>query len=146
MKIALVEAELARQEDEVPVGAVIVSGGQIIARAHNRRESDNNALHHAEILAIEQACKVIGGWRLIGCEMYVTLEPCAMCAGAIVNSRLDAVYFGAYDNKAGCCGSVYDLTGDGKFNHKPNVTGGVMIKECGTILSDYFKEKRKKKC
>ncbi len=146
MELALELAKKARDFDEVPVGAVIIKDGEVIASAFNTRETSGNAVNHAEIIAIGQACAKVGGWRLVGCDLYVTLEPCAMCTGAIINSRIDNVYFGAYDGKAGCCGTVYDLINDGKFNHKPNVTGGIMEKECSEILSSYFKTKREKKC
>lgn len=121
---ALKEADKAPAEHEVPVGAVVVCEGKIIARAHNRRENKQSATAHAELLAIEKACRKLKSWRLVGCELYVTLEPCPMCAGAIINSRIDAVYFGASDPKAGCCGSLYNLTGDVRFNHRPIVEGG----------------------
>ena len=143
MREALSEACKAEAQDEVPVGAVIVRGGEIIARAHNMRETDQIGTHHAEILAIEQACKAVGSWRLSECDIYVTLEPCPMCAGALINSRIRTIYYGASDPKAGCCGTLYDLTGDGKFNHKPKVIGGVLADECGKILTNYFKKKRK---
>ena len=146
MRLALDNAEKAKEIDEVPVGAVIVKDGEVIGSAFNTRETSGNAVNHAEIIAIGQACEKVGNWRLIGCDMYVTLEPCAMCTGAIINARIDNVYFGAYDKKAGCCGTVYDLINDNKFNHKPNVIGGIMEEECSNILSSYFKTKREKKC
>ena len=140
MREALLEARLAGQRDEVPVGAVVVRDGEIIARAGNSREGDKNALCHAEIKAINEACAALGGWRLVGCTLYVTLEPCPMCAGAIINSRVENVVFGAYDLKAGAFGSMIDLTAYPLF--KPKVTGGVLRDECATLLSEFFKKKR----
>lgn len=137
---ALLEAEKARNEDEVPVGAVIVRNGEIIARAYNTREKDKNALYHAEIKAIDEACKLLHGWRLVGCTLYVTLEPCPMCAGAIVNSRIERVVYGAPDNKAGAFGTMINLTDYPLF--KPEITSGVLKDECSKILSDFFKKKR----
>ncbi len=139
--------ELARgaaQADEVPVGALIVRDGQVIATAANRRETDKCATHHAEVLAIEAACKRLGGWRLPNSTLYVTLEPCPMCAGAIVNARIDRVVWGAYDPKGGAFGSVLNLT-ELPLNHKPTLEGGVMEEECAHVLSSYFRTKRKKK-
>lgn len=141
---ALAEARMAALRDEVPVGAVIVRDGEIIARAGNRRESDKMALAHAETLAIMDACRALGGWRLPRCTLYVTLEPCPMCAGAIVNSRIERVVYGASDMKAGAFGSVLDLNSF-SLNHHPEITSGVMAVECAAVLSDYFKEKRKNK-
>ena len=140
MREALCQAEKARQEDEVPVGAVIVRGGEIIARAYNTREYGKNALYHAEIKAIDQACKALGGWRLVGCTMYVTLEPCPMCAGAIVNARVERVVYGAPDHKAGAFGTMLNLTDYPLY--KPQITGGVLAEECASILSEFFKNKR----
>ena len=140
MRKALEEAKEAFSEDEVPVGAVIVRNGEIIASAHNTRESDKNALHHAEVKAIDEACKALGGWRLVGCTLYVTLEPCPMCAGAIINARVERVVYGAYDKKAGSFGTMLDLT-DYPF-YKPEIEGGVLSDECSAILSDFFKAKR----
>ena len=137
---ALLEAEKARNEDEVPVGAVIVRNGEIIARAYNTREKDKNALYHAEIKAIDEACKLLHGWRLVGCTLYVTLEPCPMCAGAIVNSRIERVVYGAPDNKAGAFGTMINLTDYPLF--KPEITSGVLKDQCSKILSDFFKKKR----
>ena len=144
MKKALGRAKTAREHGETPVGAVIVKDGKIIAGGRNRREEAKNALCHAEMAAINAACKKLGGWRLIGCDMYVTLEPCPMCAGAIINSRIENVYFGAYDKKAGSFGSIADFNEIG-YNHKPNVEGGVMEKECSQILSEFFKDLRHNK-
>ena len=140
MKIALEEAMIAKGLDEVPVGAVIVKDGQVVARGHNLRENTKDATMHAEIVAIRQACEKIGDWRLEGCDIYVTLEPCPMCMGAILNSRVARVYYGAYDIKWGACGSRYDLR-EGCY-HKVEVTGGVLNEQCAQILGDYFKEKR----
>ena len=140
MSLAISEAEKARNEDEVPVGAIIVRNGEVIARAYNTREYGKNALYHAEIKAIDEACKVLGGWRLVGCTMYVTLEPCPMCAGAIINARIERVVYGAPDHKAGAFGTMINLTDYPLF--KPQITSGVMQEECAKILSDFFKAKR----
>ena len=142
---AIKQAEKARSIGETPIGAVIVYDGKIIARGYNKRETMKNSLKHAEIEAINKACKVRGGWRLFGCDLYVTLEPCPMCSGAIIQSRIDNVYFGAYDAKSGCAGSSINLFEEGLFNHNVNVCGGVMEKECSALLSDFFKELRKAK-
>ena len=141
MKEALCLAQKAFLKDEVPVGAVIIKENKIIGEGYNRREELGNSLAHAEIVAINQACESLGSWRLDGCELYVTLEPCPMCAGAIVNSRIDTVVYGAYDDRAGCFGSVQDFT-DLPFNHKPNLVGGYMEKECRELLGVFFKGKR----
>lgn len=143
MEAALHEAEKAFAEGEVPVGAVIVRDGEIIARGRNRRESEKNALCHAEIEAINAACKALGGWRLIGCTLYVTLEPCPMCAGAVINSRIERVVYGASDKKAGSVGSIVNLFSL-PYNHFPEVTSGVLSDRCSAILSDFFKNLRKK--
>ena len=143
MSVALNLALQAADEGEVPVGAVIVKDGEIVSTGRNRREKGKNALYHAEIEAIDNACKKLGGWRLWQCEMYVTLEPCPMCSGAIINSRLKKITFGAYDKKAGCCGSVTDIFSL-PFNHRPEIVGGFMEKECSEILSDFFKNLRNK--
>lgn len=141
MSEAIAEARLAEEKDEVPVGAVVVQDGRIIARAHNLRETAKNALMHAETMAVDAACRTLGGWRLPRCTLYVTLEPCPMCAGAIVNSRIDRVVFGAYDRRAGAFGSVLDLNAY-PLNHKPEIVGGVMEEECRTMLQEFFKKKR----
>ncbi len=141
MQIALKEAKKAAIKGEVPVGAVIVKNGEIIARAHNTKESKKNAIHHAEIIAIDKACKKIGGWRLFDCELYVTLEPCPMCTGAIINSRLKRVIFGTNDAKTGCINSVANFF-DMPFNHKPTVKSGVLEKECSELLQLFFTELR----
>lgn len=143
MLAAIAQAKLAAEEQEVPVGAVITRKGEIVSVGRNRREYGKNALYHAEIEAIDNACKALGGWRLWECEMFVTLEPCPMCTGAIINSRIRRVVFGAYDKKAGCCGSVTNLF-DMPFNHKPELEGGFMQEECAAILSDFFKRLRNK--
>lgn len=141
MRLALEQAARAAELGEVPVGAVIVRDGQVIAQACNRRETDKNALAHAELLAIDEACRKLGGWRLFGATLFVTLEPCPMCTGAIINSRIDRVVYGARDAKAGSCGSVVDLTGF-PYNHKPELVGGVLAEECAGILSSFFKKLR----
>ncbi len=141
MREALAEAKKAAQLGEIPVGAVIVRDEQIIARAHNRRELDHNALAHAEVLCIQQACQRLQSWRLTGCELYVTLEPCPMCSGAIINSRLDRVVYGAKDDKAGCAGSVADLFVM-PFNHTPVVRSGILAEECAAVLRCFFQELR----
>lgn len=145
MKEALKEAKKAYDKLEVPVGAVIVKDGKIIARAHNLKETKYDTTKHAEILAIQKASKKLNSWRLIDCEMYVTLEPCSMCAGAIINSRIKKVYIGAMDEKTGAVGSVLNLFEDFTFNHKVEVEKGIMQKECETMLKDFFKMLRKTK-
>lgn len=142
MRVAIAEANKAEEYDEVPVGAIIVKDGIIIARAGNMKERNNCAIYHAEIVVIKEACKVLDNWYLEGCAMYVTLEPCAMCAGAIINSRLDSVYYGACDSKTGCVGSVCNILENKSFNHQPEVVGGVLADECGKLLTEYFKKKR----
>lgn len=142
MRLALEEAKAAAALGEVPVGALVVRGNELIAKAHNRRETGKSALAHAECLAIDEACKTLGGWRLHECELYVTLEPCPMCAGAIINSRLLRVVYGARDPKAGCCGSVTDLFAL-PFNHRPEAVGGVLEEECAGALRAFFQAKRK---
>ena len=142
MKRALELACEARALDEVPVGALIVHKGEIIAEAYNTRESSKCATHHAEILAIERACERLGGWRLPECTLYVTLEPCPMCAGAIINARIDRVVFGAYDRRAGAFGTLFDLNSY-PLNHKCELCAGVLGEECARALSEYFRTKRK---
>ena len=144
MQEALTAARLALSQGEVPVGAVIVKDGEIIAVGHNRREQKQNALSHAEIECINTACKKLGTWRLDGCEMYVTLEPCPMCTGAVINSRISTVIFGAYDLKAGCMDSVINLC-NYPFNHRPEIYGGIMEDECKEILQEFFKKMRNEK-
>ena len=141
MKIALDEARKAYDEGEIPVGAVIVKDGEIIALGRNDRETTNDATGHAEIVAIREACRKLGGWHLDECELYVTLEPCPMCMGAIVNSRIKRVVFGAKDAKAGACGSVINMCSY-PLNHKPTVNSGILSEECAKILSDFFYNKR----
>ena len=141
MNAALELASLAADEGEVPVGAVVTLGGEIVGRGRNRREKSKNALAHAEIEAINDACSNLGGWRLWQCDMFVTLEPCPMCAGAIINSRIKRVVFGAYDKKSGSCESLVKLF-DLPYNHKPQLEGGFMQEECSAILSDFFKKLR----
>lgn len=143
MSLAVAEARKAAKRLEAPIGAVIVRGDRVIARAHNRRESGKNALAHAEVLAIGRACRRLRGWRLTGCTIYVTLEPCPMCAGAIINSRIERVVYAAADPKAGCCESVINLF-ELPFNHRPRITGGVLGAECSAMLSDFFKRLRRK--
>lgn len=145
MKQALKEAKKAYEKLEVPVGAVIVKDGKIIAKAHNLKETKTDTTKHAEILAIQKASKKLESWRLLDCEMYITLEPCSMCAGAIINSRIKKVYIGTLDEKTGAAGSVLNLFEDYKFNHKVEVEKGVMQKECENILKDFFKMLRKYK-
>ena len=144
MKKALELAEASKKEGEVPVGAVVVCDGKIVGTGRNRRETEKNALCHAEIEAIDNACKTLGGWRLFKCDLYVTLEPCPMCAGAIINSRIKNVYFGAKDYKNGACGSVVNLFLL-DFNHKPNFQQGILENECSEILTSFFKGLREKK-
>ncbi len=141
MKEALIEARKAYALGEVPVGAVVVKNGKIIARGHNLRETKQNALSHAEIECINTACKSLGTWRLEGCQMYVTLEPCPMCTGAIINSRIDRVVFGAYDSKSGSMDSVINLC-DYPYNHKPEIYGGIMEDECKALLQNFFDKLR----
>ena len=141
MKEALKEAKKAYEKLEVPVGAVIVKNGKIIARAHNLKETKKDTTKHAEILAIEKASKKLDAWRLLDCEMYITLEPCSMCSGAIINSRIKKIYIGALDEKTGAAGSVLNLF-DYKFNHKVEVEKGILQKECEKVLKDFFKELR----
>ena len=142
MRLALSEAEKARAEGEIPVGAVVVRGEEVIARAHNTRERACDPAGHAEINALRQAAKALGGWRLNGCTLYVTLEPCGMCACAIGQAHLDRVVFGAYDAQAGCCGSVYRLTEDPAFNAFVPATGGVLEEECAALINGFLKEHR----
>lgn len=144
MRLALEQARIAAAEGETPVGAVCVLGDRVVSVGRNRRETDKNALAHAEIEAINGACKVLGGWRLWQCELYVTLEPCPMCAGAIINSRLRRVVFGASDNKAGSCGSVVNLF-ELPYNHRPKLAKGCLEGECAALLSGFFKELRERK-
>lgn len=149
MREAIVEAKKAAEKKEVPIGAVLVINNEMIARAHNLRETLQSSLAHAEILAIEQACKLQHSWRLEDATLYVTLEPCPMCAGAIMMSRIKRVVYGAADPKGGCAGTLMNLLQDERFNHRTELTTGVLEKECGELLSHFFKnlreEKKKKK-
>ena len=143
MRLALTLADEAAAEGEVPVGAVVVRDGKVIGTGRNRRETAKNALAHAEIEAIDEACRNAGGWRLFGGELYVTLEPCPMCAGAIINARLDKVYYGAADPKAGCCGTLTDLFVH-PFNHHPVIEGGLLKEECADRLTAFFRTLRRR--
>jgi tRNA(adenine34) deaminase len=142
MRLALEEARAAAEGGDVPVGAVIVRGDEILARAGNAREREQDPTAHAEILALRRASGAIGSWHLEGCAMVVTLEPCAMCAGAIVLARLDRLVFGASDPKAGFAGSLGDLVRDGRLNHEVDVTAGVLAEECGDVLRAFFADRR----
>lgn len=144
MKEALRLAAEAAAEGEVPVGAVVTIGGRIVGRGRNRREKDKNALAHAELEAINEACRTLGGWRLWQCDMYVTLEPCPMCTGAIINSRIKRLVYGASDFKAGSCGSVVNLF-ELPYNHKPEMVSGFMQEECSKMLTDFFRKLRERK-
>lgn len=145
MKEALKEAKKAYKKDETPVGAVIVKDGIVIARGHNEKELKNDPTFHAEISAIRKACKKLGTWRLNECDMYVTLEPCAMCAGAIIQARVGSLFIGTLDPKAGAVGSVVNLLGVKKFNHKVEVSCGLLMEDCSKILKDFFRELRQRK-
>ncbi len=145
MKEALKEAKKAYDKLEVPVGAVIVKDGKVIARAHNVKEEKKDTTKHAEILAISKASKKLESWRLIDCDMYVTLEPCSMCAGALINARIKKVYIGTMDKKTGACGSVFNLLKDYTFNHKVEVETGILQEDCEGMLKSFFQELRKSK-
>jgi tRNA(adenine34) deaminase len=145
MKEAIKEARKAETLAEVPIGAIIVIDGKIISRAHNLRESKQSAIAHAEVLAIEQACQETGSWRLDNAHLYVTLEPCPMCSGAIILSRVKRVVYGAKDPKGGCAGTLMNLLQDERFNHQSEVTSGVLEKECGQLLSDFFRKLREER-
>lgn len=144
MKEALKLAQISYNEGEVPVGAVIVKENEIIATGRNRREQSKNALSHAEIEAINNACNKLGGWRLWECDIYVTLEPCPMCSGAIVNARIPNVYFGAYDKNFGCCGSTLNIL-ELQNSFRPHFEGGILEDECSNLITDFFKKLRQKK-
>lgn len=144
MKMAIEQAEIARNIDEAPIGCVIVENGRVVGTGYNRRECDQNALSHAEIAAIKTACENTGFWRLVDCDIYVTLEPCPMCAGAIINSRIKRVIYGCEDRKAGAFGSVVNLNDYG-FNHKPEIIGGVFREQTSKMLSDFFYNLRMKR-
>ena len=145
MKEALKEAKKAMELEEIPVGAVIVKNGKIIARGYNKKELKKDATRHAEIIAIEKASKKLDNWRLIDCEMYVTVEPCVMCAGAIISSRIKKVYIGTEDNRMGAVGSVLNLLDDYTFNHKVEYEKGILKNDCEILIKDFFKYLRKKK-
>ena len=145
MRKAIAEAKKAYAKGETPIGAVIVKDGKIIARGHNLRETKKNALCHAEIIALNKACKKLGGWRLFQCDMYVTLEPCLMCAGAIIQSRIKNLYFGAYDKKSGAVGSLIDMPNLDGVTQKVNAVGGVLQDECSALMKNFFKELRNNK-
>jgi len=144
MREALKEARHAARLGETPIGAVIVRNGEVIARGYNRRETGKNALFHAECMAIYRACRRLGGWRLPGCELYVTLEPCPMCAGAILNARIERVYFGAYDKKSGCAASALNLFDKNLCNYSLEAEGGILEEECSAVLKDFFRSLRSK--
>ena len=141
MRIALKQAQVSYKNDEVPIGAIVVKDGVVIARAHNTRNASRNAVEHAELVAIERACKKLNDWRLVGCDLYVTLEPCVMCLGACYNARIANVYFGAYDASGKGCVALSEMIGN-TLNHELQLHGGVLEHECSQILTDYFKAKR----
>jgi tRNA(adenine34) deaminase len=142
MRMALREAERALEHDEVPIGAVLVREGELVAGAHNERELRQDPTAHAEIITLREAAVALGSWRLLDTVLYVTLEPCAMCAGAIVLARVPRVVYGASDPKAGACGSVLDVLGEPRLNHRPDVAGGLLALECGELLSEFFASRR----
>ena len=142
MKQALIQAQKAFEAEEIPIGAIVVNNGKIIGRGYNQREQLNDPTAHAEIIAITAAANTIGDWRLNNCSLYVTKEPCPMCAGAIINSRLEMVIFGTYDEETGCCGSLYQLCGDPRFKSKVAVKGGILEKESLSLIQDFFKVRR----
>lgn len=142
MKEALKEAEIAAFEDEVPIGCVIVKDDQIVSRAHNMRDKTNNPVGHAEILAIKKASEILNDWQLVNCTIYVTIEPCIMCAGAIIQSRIAKVVYGAPDNKGGAFGGSINVLDATNLNHRPEVISGVLEEECSSIIKNYFKGKR----
>ncbi len=143
MRLAIAEAQAALDADEVPIGAVIVHHGRLVAAAHNQRETLHDPTAHAEMIAITQAAEALGNWRLEDCALYVTLEPCPMCAGAIVQARLPKLVFGAADPKAGACGSLYSIVTDRRLNHQVEVVSGILELECATILKDFFVQMRR---
>ena len=142
MSLALKEAEKSALADEVPVGAIIVKDGKVISRGHNLREKSNDPTAHAEIVAIRKACKKFGSWRLVGCTMYVTIEPCSMCAGTLLWSRIDKIVYGAKDFKGGALGSSINIFDAKNINHHPEIVGGVLENECSALMSNFFKKKR----
>jgi tRNA(adenine34) deaminase len=145
MRLAIEEAKKAKEIHEVPIGAVIVHEDKVISSAHNLRETEQRSIAHAELLAIDKACKRLGTWRLEDATLYVTLEPCPMCAGAIVLSRVKRVVYGAKDPKGGCAGTLMNLLDESRFNHQAEVVSGVLEEECGALLTDFFRELRRKK-
>ena len=145
MQLAIEEAKKALAINEVPIGAIIVKDGMVIASGYNEREKTNQATSHAELLAITRACSILDSWRLQGCTLYVTLEPCPMCAGAIVQSRIDRVVFGAPDPKAGCAGTLMNLLQESRFNHQTDVTAHVCEAECAALLTNFFRQLREKR-
>ncbi|MGG2067700.1 MULTISPECIES: tRNA adenosine(34) deaminase TadA [unclassified Bacillus (in: firmicutes)] len=145
MKLAIEEAKKAEEIQEVPIGAVVVVDGEVVSRAHNLRETEQRSIAHAELLAIDDACKKLGTWRLENATLYVTLEPCPMCAGAIVLSRVKRVVYGASDPKGGCAGTLMNLLTEERFNHQSEVVVGVLEEECGALLTNFFRELRKKR-
>ncbi|MBS5794189.1 MAG: tRNA adenosine(34) deaminase TadA [Clostridiales bacterium] len=142
MKEAYKEAIKAYDINEVPIGCVIVYNNNIIARGYNKRNSEKNSLKHAEIIAIDKACNVLGDWRLEGCTLFVTVEPCPMCAGAILQSRIDTVVFGTKNNKAGCCGSILNLLDNKNFNHTVKIIDGILLEDCSMLMKKFFKKLR----
>jgi tRNA(adenine34) deaminase len=142
MRLALREAERALEHDDVPIGAVVVRGGEVLAAAHNERELRQDPTAHAEMIALREAARALGTWRVLDTVVYVTLEPCAMCAGAIVLARVPRVVYGASDPKAGACGSVLDVLGEPRLNHRPEVAGGLLAADCGQLLSTFFADRR----
>jgi tRNA(adenine34) deaminase len=142
MRLALREAERASQHEDVPIGAVLVQDGEVVAAAHNERELRQDPTAHAEIVVLREAARAAGTWRLLETVLYVTLEPCAMCAGAIVLARVPRVVYGAHDPKAGACGSVLDVLGEPRLNHRPEVAGGLLAQDCGDLLSEFFATRR----
>jgi tRNA(Arg) A34 adenosine deaminase TadA len=142
MELAVEQARKAESLGEVPIGAVVVQNGQVIASAHNRREIDNDPFGHAELIAMTNASKALGVWRLTGCEVFVTLEPCIMCAGAMVLARIDRLVYGATDPKAGAVGSLYEILADDRLNHRVEVTAGVQAEQCGAMLTEFFRKRR----
>lgn len=145
MKEALIEARKAYDLGEIPIGAVVVRDGQVIARGHNLTETTKDPTAHAEMIAIREAARFLGGWRLVGCSMYVTVEPCSMCTGAMIWSRIENLYIGTMDPKAGACGSVFNIAEEDRLNHRINVERGILGEECSSIMKEFFKELRKKK-
>ena len=142
MKLALNEANKAYRLDEIPIGAIIVKNGMIVGKGYNQRESLKDPTAHAEIIALSAAANTLNDWRLTDCSIYVTKEPCPMCAGAIMNARVSNIYFGMFDDEKGCCGSLYQICRDPRFNHQSNVTGGIMELDCAELIKSYLKSKR----